>query len=509
MGTTPRIAVAAFFTECNHFSTPGVSYADFEATELHRGEAVLKAPTGAVGGMLAVLRERGASAVPLLVASAVCGGPVVADAYRRIKGELLERLAAALPVEGVLLSLHGSMTIEDVGDPEGDLLTAVRALVGERVPIVASLDHHAHVTREMVEQADGLVAWETYPHRDTDNTGRRAASLLLDTAAGRVRPVMALAKAPVIVSGVHGHTDGPGPFADVMRLAKSFEKLPGVVSTAAFLVHPYLDLPDMGGGGLVITDGDKKLAVELATRLADAYWKRRFGLEPEVFTPAEAIRRGAAIEGGPILLVETADCCGGGAAGDSVHTLRALLDAKVQEPSLVPVVDPEAAARCHDAGAGTEVSLELGHKLDPAWGKPLGVRGKVLRLSDGDFVYSGGIWAGMHKSMGPTAVLEIGSVRVLIMSKPTYDWKDEQFRSVGLDAASSKFVVVKNPMNFRFAYAGLSKAAFILDTPGPTPATLKHVAFRRLRRPYFPADSEIFGLSFSEYVHESACGLGR
>lgn len=501
MRHAPRIAVGGFFTECNHFSTPGVSYADFEATEFRRGDAMLEGSTGAVAGMLAALREHAAEAVPLLLASAVCGGPVVSDAYRRIKDELLERLRAVVPVDGVLLSLHGSMTIEDLGDPEGDLLQSVREIVGPGVPVVASLDHHAHVTRAMIDNADALVAWETYPHRDAITTGGRGAKLLLDTLAGRVRPVMAMAKVPVIVSGVHGHTDGEGPFADVMRLAKSFESRKGVLSTAAFLVHPYLDLDDMGGGGLVITDNDPALAASLAREIAMLYWSRRADLEPRVYTPAEAIIEGNKIDGGPVLLVETADCCGGGAAGDSVHTLRALLDAGVRETSLVPVVDPAAAALCHAAGVGNEITLELGHRLDAKWGTPLRVRGAIERLSTGDFIYSGGFWAGLSKSMGPTAVLAIGAVRVLIASRPTYDWKDEQFRSVGLDAASSKFVVVKNPMNFRFAYDGLAKAAFILDTPGPTPATLRHVRFHNLRRPYFPADADIAGLAPTVYIH--------
>lgn len=504
MASAKRIALGGFFTECNHFSTPGVSYADFEATELRRGDEVFSGATGAVGGMLAILRSRGVDVAPLLVASAVCGGPVVSEAYRRIKAELMERLRASLPVDGVLLSLHGSMTVEDVGDPEGDLLRSVREVVGPGVPVMASLDHHAHVTRAMIEHADGLAAWETYPHRDTDNTGRRVAAMLLDAVEGRIRPVMALAKVPVIVSGVNGHTEGAGPFADVMRLAKSFESCAGVVSTSAFLVHPYLDLEDMGGGGLVVTDNDEALAVSLATQIAEAYWARRHDLEPHVYAPAEAIRRGMEIVGGPVLLVETADCCGGGAAGDSVHTLRALLAANIAETSLVPVVDPRAAAQCHAVGEGHEVSLMLGHQLDPKWGSPLPVRGKVLRLTQGDFVYSGGIWAGLTKSMGPTAVLGVGAVRVLIMSRPTYDWKDEQFRSVGLDAAASKFVVVKNPMNFRFAYEGLSRAAYILDTPGPTPATLRHVAFGRLKRPYFPADQDIPGLRPRVDIHRSA-----
>lgn len=490
---SPRVAVGGVFVECNHFSRPRTDLACFERSEFRRGPEVLAADAGTLGGMLRVLRQRGAEPVPLLYASACSGGEVTAACHSQLKKDLLDRLRQSLPVDGVLLALHGSGSVEDIGDLEGDLLTAVRHLVGPRVPIVASLDLHAHVTEAMVQAATGLVAWETYPHKDAYTTGERAARLLVDTLAGRWRPAMAMAKAPVLVSGVLGHTEGPGPFADVMRFGKALEAQPGVLSVSVFLVHPYLDLPDMGGGGLVITDNDPHRAVALAEDIARRYWERRFDLDPPVHSPAEAIRLGLALEGGPVLLVETADCCGGGAAGDSVAALKALLAADLPGLALVPIVDPEAAALCHRAGIGAEVNLQLGHRLDPRWGQPAAITARVERLTDGDFRYTGGIWEGQLGRMGPTAVLARGPVRILVASHATYDWADEQFRSAGLDARAAKFVVVKNPMNFRFAYAGVSRAAFILDTPGPTPPTMHHVRFERLQRPYYPADRAIAG----------------
>ncbi len=494
MSRPHAIAVGSIFTECNHLGGRPTDLAAFERCELRRGDKVLHHAAGALGGMLRVLRERSARLVPLLAASACPGGPITSDCYRTLKEELLGRLRAALPADGVLLALHGAATAEDVGDVEGDLLAAVRRLVGPAVPVVAALDLHAHVTAEMVQSADALVAWETYPHRDAAETGARGARLLLDTLDGRFRPAMALAKVPVLVGGVLGHTEGEGPFADVMRFAKGLERTGGVLSTSAFLVHPYLDLPDMGGGGLVITDGDVGRAADLAAEIARRYWERRFDLDPPVYAPAEAIARGLRLGGGPVLLVETADCCGGGAAGDSVATLRALLAAEVPGPALAPVVDPEAARLCHRAGVGAEVTLALGHQLDPRWGQPLALTATVERLCDGCFRYTGGIWAGQEGQMGPSAVLRRGGVRVLVTTHATYDWADEQFRAAGLDARRAQFVVVKNPMNHQLGYAGVYRAAFILDTPGPTPAILHSVRYRRLQRPYYPADRDIPGL---------------
>jgi microcystin degradation protein MlrC len=438
---------------------------------------------------------------PLLVASACPGGPLTKECYRLLKSELLERLKNAGPIDGVLLALHGSASATDVGDLEGDLLQAVRDQVGPTIPIVASLDLHAHVTGAMVHAANALLAWETYPHRDAFTTGERAARMPLDILAGRCRPTMALAKVPVLVGGVLGHTEGDGPFADVMRFAKSHEGKNGVLSTSVFLVHPYLDLPDMGGGGLVITDNDMPTAVSLAEEIARRNWDRRFSLDPPVCTPAQAIRRGLEMDGGPVLLVETADCCGGGAAGDSVATLRALLELAPQSMAMVPVVDHQAAAQCHQAGVGSTITLRLGHKLDTRWGEPILLSAKVITLGDGQFRYTGGIWEGQVGNMGPSAVLQAGGIRVLVTTHATYDWADEQFRSVGLDARSAKFIVVKNPMNHRLGYAGVYREAILLDTPGPTPAILHHVAFRNLQRPYYPADRDIPGLQPKVWRH--------
>ncbi len=483
---THRIAIGSIFTECNHWCGVPLSLADFARTELRRGEEILAQTSGTVGGALQALREHRCEIVPLLVTSACPGGPVAADCYSQLKDELLDRLRAALPVSGVILPLHGAATAENAEDLEGDLIAAVRDIVGPNVPIVVTLDLHAHVTAAMVQHADALLAWETYPHRDSFTTGQRGARMLVDILDGKCRPAMALAKVPVIVSAIHGGTEGDGPFAECMRFAKHLEGRDGVLSTSVFLVHPYLDSPGMGSGGLVITDGNHDAAVALATEIAERYWKRRHDLEPETFTPAEAIRRGLQIPGGPVLLVEAADCCGGGAAGDSVATLKALLDEHVRESCLVPVVDPAAAKACHAAGIGRTISVSLGHHVDARWGTPVEVTGTVTRLTDGRFRYTGGIWDGQQGDMGPTAVLKVGEIEILIASHATYDWNDEQFQSIGLNARRAKFVVVKNPMNYQMAYGPFAAGKFILDTPGPTPATLKNVRFTRLDGPYFP-----------------------
>src|SRR5439155_4637979 len=184
------IAIGSIFIECNHFGGVPADMESFRRSELFYDAEVLNRTAGTVGGILRVLHDRSVTVRPLLVASACPSGPVTADCYRQLKEELLDRLRATLPVSGVLLALHGSAAVEEIGDLEGDLLDAVREVVGQKIPVVATLDLHAHVTEPMVRCADALMAWETYPHKDAFPTGERGARVLLDILDGNLKPAM-------------------------------------------------------------------------------------------------------------------------------------------------------------------------------------------------------------------------------------------------------------------------------------------------------------------------------
>jgi len=503
-----RVAVGAIFTECNELGGLPININDFERHELRRGKELLSVDSGALGGMLGVLKERACTPIPLLWASCPPGGVLTSECYSDLRKELLSALRTMLPVAGVLLPLHGAAVFAGPGggsDLEGDLITHIRALVGPNVPIVATLDLHAHITQAMVSEADALVAWETYPHADAYTTGQRGAHILVDTMIGRYQPTMVAALVPVITGAIRGATTGNDPFAEIMRMTKSLEVHPEVISTSAILVDPYLDQPQMGSGAIVVTNNAPKLAARMANEVAEAYWDLRNDFEPNTWTPQEAIKDSLRLlakspnkTNNPIVLVETADCCGGGAAGDSIATLIALLDAQRQHSpesiyALVPVVDPEAAAACHAAGTRTEVTFALGHKLDARWGEPITVTGTVIRLSDGNFTYKGGIFDGTVGGMGPSALLQIGSITVLITSYGSYDWRDEQWVEMGVDPRNCLYIVAKNPMNYRQVYGKVARAIYILDTPGPTPASVLKVNFKRLKQPFFPQSSEVLG----------------
>jgi microcystin degradation protein MlrC len=241
----------------------------------------------------------------------------------------------------------------------------------------------------------------------------------------------------------------------------------------------------------VVTDDEAGSATQAAKTLAEQFWSQRRAFTVDTMSVAEAVRQSRELESGPVLLLDTADTAGGGASGDSIGLVKGLLAAGVSEPCLAMVVDPKAVQRCLQSSVGQEVSLHLGHQLDPRWGTPLRVTGSVLRMIDGRFRYTGGILGGSWASMGPSVVLAAGSIQILIMSYPTYDWADEQYRAAGLDPEQAKFVGVKNMMNFRFGYRDNMKGYFVLDLPGPTAADMRLLPFQRIARPVFPLDEEL------------------
>lgn len=489
-----RIAVGQISSESNHFVSFLCELDFFRNTGyLLEGEDLftLRDKGNEVSGILSVLDETDdVEIVPLLAARANSSGSLSESCYAYLKTSLLKRLKESGPVHGVILSHHGSMTAVGEDDPEGDIAAAVREIVGDSVSIVLTLDCHGNVTRRMVNAANAILGYEHYPHDDVHATGERGCRLLLRAVRGEVRPVIGHAKVPAILTGFNASTAWDTPFALLMEEAKALEGTKGILSTSMFMVGSYIDIPDAGCSSLVVIDADADLALKEARRLAQDFWARRQEFQVRTYSVKEAVELGRKLEGGPVLLLDTADTTGGGAAGDSIGVVKGLLEAGVTEPSLAMVVDPEAAQCCTQAGVGAEVSLLLGHKVDPHWGKPMQISGKVAKISDGRFQYRGGILGGTCASMGPSAVLEAGAVRILISTFPTYDWADEQYRSMGLLPANAKFVGVKNMMNFRVAYREIMKAFYVLDLPGPTPPDMRMLPFKRVKRPVFPLDED-------------------
>lgn len=486
-----RIAVGALLFEGNTLSPVISDIADFANRYLARdGDvlATLASTRTEIAGALELLRIQGADIVPLIATNGGSGGRVAAGAYVQLKDELLSRLRAASPVDGVYLALHGAFIAQGLDDVEGDLLAAARSLVGPAVPISVSLDLHAHITPAMVRLANIVVGYQHYPHDDTYETGRRACGLLLGTLDGRFRPAMRACRAPLLLPAQKQRTKGSGPMAEAFARARVAEATGAALAASYFCVQPWLDLPDLGFTAVVVTDGDTEGAQSIARDMAEWAWNMRRDFAVPTMTPATAIQQGLDISGDLIVLADPSDCVGGGASGDSAIVLQALLDHAGNAPAAIQIVDPTAVRQAQVAGIGSRVAVGLGNKLDPVYGAPIPVTATVKHLFDGRFTYAGGLMGGVTASMGPSAVLTTGAIQVLVTSAAAYEYGAEQFLAAGIDPATLKFIVVKNPMNFQQTFSG--RPSFVLSTPGPTTPDLARIPWQRLSRPCYPVDGD-------------------
>ena len=479
-----NIALGGILTECNEFSNNLMTQENFERYEYIEGKDILNLEKGVVGGMLKVLNDTSFNISPTVYASCSPGGVITDDCYFNIKNKIISGLKDLKELRGVILPLHGAAVTETIGDLEGDLISSIRKIVGEDTPIVVTVDLHAHITETMITNSDAILAWETYPHLDPYETGVRGSKLLREILEKKIKPKMYFSKIPLLHSAINSSTFGETPFANLMRDLKEEENRNSkVLSTSLIAVDPYLDQENMGSGVIVITNDDLETAKNISLKFTKKYWDKRDEFEPNIYTPKEAILDGLKINKN-ILLVETADACGGGAAGDSVITLKDLLDFAPNSKSLVHVVDPEAVRQCLKYNPGEKIKILLGHQVDKQWGEPIEVNVQVEKITDGKFMYNGGIWDGAIGEMGPSVLISINSTNVLISSFGTYEWNCEQFLSFDLDLKNYKFIVVKNPMNFKNTFSYIENI-YVLDTQGPTPPTCKNIKFKKMFE-YFP-----------------------
>jgi microcystin degradation protein MlrC len=485
-----RIALAEFKQETNTFVPFTTTVKTFEEQYFHRGADMLTAFGKArleIPGALEAIKEAGAEPVPLLATMAMASGTVERKSFDILMREIEERLKAAGPVDGVFLSLHGAMIIEDEPDAESEIVRRVRACLRPGTPITVSLDLHGHITAAMLQPDVAYIGYREFPHIDMYETGYRCARLLIDWINGKVKPVMALSKRHMVFSPDSARTTVP-PLADIVAEGRAMEARGEVLHVSLFPVQPWIDTPDLGFAALVCGE-NQETAQKAADRLARMAWDRRTEFEPDV-TPLEDIIRIGLTSPGLTVASDSGDTPSGGAAADSTAVLSALLQAgadRCERISICTICDAEATAEAARAGVGKTVTLKVGHKRS-GLGDPLTVTGKVKAITDGTYIVEGPGGNGMAGEMGLTAVLAIGSIRLNLRSIPHFEWDLGIHHSVGLDPASAALVFVRSPSHFRVSYAPIAARIFLADTPGPTCVNMRRIPFTRVTRPFYPLD---------------------
>ncbi|MBB4662413.1 M81 family metallopeptidase [Conexibacter arvalis] len=489
MSGPPRIGVASLMQESNTFAVGASTLEDFACNGLHRGAEALSRMYGTnteLAGACDELARLGAEVVPLFRAWAMSGPPVERGAFEQLLASLERELTASGPLDGIVLALHGALCVADGEAGDAAVVARVRELVGEAVVVGVCLDLHANVTDALLEPADFVIGYRTYPHVDQADTGRRAARLVHDTLLGRCAPVSVLAKRPLLVPAETSSTSEE-PVAGLRRAADELQR-DGALDASLFLAQPWLDVPDLGFAAVVTTDGDAAGGRVAAERLADLAWAARAGLDVPLHTPTAAIAQARRREG-PVLLSESSDSPTAGATGDSPAMVRALLDHGAGLTAYVTVVDRAAVAACAATGVGADVDVRVGASIDARFHAPVPLRGTVTALHDGPITLAGPVWAGMEVSIGRAAVIRSGSLHVLVSERPPSTFDVATFRALGLEPAAADVIVVRSATLFRAGFAEVMRGEpLFLDIPGPSTPRLSHLTYVRAPRPLYPLE---------------------
>jgi len=480
-----KIFSAFLATETNTYAAAPTGWGGFLEYGIFHGDASTRDPQG-IGGPMADLRRllaaEGHALHESLSAFAQPLGRTVRAVYESLRDEILADLQAALPVDGVILVLHGAMVADGYEDCEGDLIARVREIVGPAVPIGVELDLHCHTTALMQDSADAIIAYKEYPHVDALPRLEELLRIVLDTAAGKVRPRTAMFDCKMV--GLW-HTTRE-PMAGFVRRMQAIEQQPGVLSVSLGHGFPWGDVPESGARLWVITDNDPGLAVALAEQLGREFWALRNETVTPTLTIAEALDRVAQIGEGPVVIADIADNAGGGAMSDSTFILQALIARDTREVAIGAFWDLGAIQICRDAGIGARIALRIGGKCGPASGDPVDLEVEVKAVLQ-DHSQLGLNSNDERAPLGPSVwVQAAGGLDLVLVSVRSQTFSPAVFSGLGIALESKRLIVVKSTQHFHAQFAPLARDILYVTTPGAISMDFSTLPYRVRDLDYWP-----------------------
>ena len=479
-----RIAVAHLAQETNSFSPVPTTMADFQAHGIYRGEAGLSYALegdNTLSGFAAAVGEFGGGAVeivPLLMASATSGGPIERETYESFRDEIVAGIRSGGPFDGIYLSLHGAMGVEGIRDPEGDLLEVIRAIVGDQIPIGVSFDLHANVTQRRVELATFIVGYHTNPHRDHFDTGYRTGEILVRTVLGELNPVMVVRKMRLLKGGGM-NIDLIAPMRQIFKEMDRMERRDDVLSVSNFMVHIWLDDPELGWSTVAITDGDRELAASVADELADLNWEVRDVPHPPTLTAEEAVeaarRAPLARALGTVVICDASDAVGAGAPGENAWILKAFLENDPERRTYIPIRSMRAVEAAWQVSVGDTVTVTVGRELETLYNTEVQITGTVLEKTESD-------------RYGRTVVLRDRGIHLILTELSVAANSPDFFKDLGLPPRKAGVVVVKNLFPFRFNFVWVNRKTLNVMTPGTTSIDVWELVYSEIPRPIYPLD---------------------
>jgi microcystin degradation protein MlrC len=483
-----RIAVGGFLHETNTFAPTKATYADFVHgggwPAMAVGAEVLKVMRNinvGLAGFVEQAEANGWEMVPILSCGASPSAHVTEDAFERIVKTMLDSIKAAGQLDAVYLDLHGAMVTEHLDDGEGEVLKRVRNVIGKDLPLVVSLDLHANVTPEMMEHADALIAYRTYPHVDMADTGRAAARHLALMLKTKQKFAKAFRELPFLIP-ISWQCTHDQPAKDIYRALAALES--DAVPTLSFAPgFPATDFPGCGPSVFAYgkTQADADAAADKIAALVNSHEN---DFDGRVYTPDEGVRLAMELAkhaSKPVVIADTQDNPGAGSDSDTTGMLRALVRNNATNAAIGVIYDPASAAAAHAAGVGATVTLALGGKSGIPGDAPYKETFIVEKLSDGKFVAPGPYFGGRDMDMGPSAALRIGGIRVVVSSHKAQLADQSMYRYVGIEPTEQSILVNKSSVHFRADFEPIAERLIICAAPGAMPADTADLPWTRLR----------------------------
>jgi len=492
---TRRVLSAEIKHETNTFSCHPTGLKEYREELLAFGADALALARGTnteVAGFIEAAKELDWELDHVVSASAQPGGRVTSEALNAALQPILERLRAAQePYDGIILALHGAMVAECDDDSEGKILREIRAETGDAMPIAVSLDLHANVSVEMCRLADIMVSYATNPHVDMRETGAKAARLLDRMMKGEISPRVVLARCPMLEEVDGARTDTPRMAARLAAL-RDYEHRDDVFAASINGAMAWADTAHTGPTVVITCQGDLAAHRAFAEEIARDIWNGREASNNDFLTPREAAECAAAWSDPrkPLVINEYADNPGGGAYGDATALLAALLEADCKDACFGPLYDPQSVARLSGHRPGDMVELALGGKTDPGFGGgPLPCRGMLVSLHDGQYRIRGKMMNGVAMSFGPTAVLRVEGIDILVVSVRCQIFDGEQFRAFGIEPEKKRVVALKSMDHFRADFTPIAGRIVTCDSGALCSPSYRNYPFTRVRRPIHPLDA--------------------
>jgi microcystin degradation protein MlrC len=486
-----KLFIACLGTETNTFSNMPTGLENFEETMLFHGDATEKCD-GLFAIPLKIWRRRGeahqAEVVESLGAFAQPAGPTVRKVYEGFRDEILTDLKAAMPVDVVMLSLHGAMVAEGYDDCEGDLIENVRAIVGPEAVIGAELDLHCSITEKIVSNANIIITFKEYPHIDAAERAEELFDICLGASREELKPVMAVHDLKMISMW----RTPVGEAANIVAHMQDLEGKDGILSVSLAHGFPWGDVPDASAKVLVVADGDAALAGATADAVGEKIWSLREATHPSGLTIDQALDHGLAASTGPIVMADLGDNAGVGAPSDSTFFLRRILQRQVPDVATGIYWDPVSVRFCMEAGEGATIDLRIGGKVGVASGDPVDLVVTVRRIVRGARQRFGGSMVEMGNAVWVSAA-NGQNLDLTLNDNRVQTFHPDAFEQFGIDLSRKKIVVVKSTQHFFSGFEPMAAEILYVAAPGAIPMDFADIEFKKFQQDYWPRHADPHG----------------